>query len=368
LNVAERHDMIRSIYPKDELTYHILPMSPQLLDEMFHATHGHASVEDAVAAGVTLVGAAVTLDEQPPLRFWVGVVDETSSVLLIAGHHLVFDAWSFMLFYEDLASEYRRVRGNGPERTRPTQYHDVRAEVGTSAVEGWSDLFERPYPAIRELQGRATDAKGPAAVLRRSWPDRGAIAAAAKSHRVTPYVLGAAALLRAMSDTFGTAQVIAGSAYAGRITAASAEVIGYFSTTLFFGADLDAGWDTSELIRQVNGQLRRWYAMPRVQWEPLLDRYHATDLYPVKFAFLPINLASPVPVLDGLSIERLSPPPAASARRPIDLISAYRRGTVVARLIHRLDAVDDGLAGRLLDDFGKSLDDICRRAAAGDSG
>jgi hypothetical protein len=265
-----------------------------------------------------------------------------------------------MLFYDDLAAEYRRARGRGAERARPPQYADLPPEMADAALAGWSDLFDRSYRRTRELHRRAATPLGLGRTLGRSWRGGdGGIALASRAYRVTPYVLGVAAMLRALSDVLGDSEVILGSAYAGRTTAEATRVIGYLATTVFLGADLAAVAGTAELVQHVNGQLKRWYVAPRTQWQPLLAHYRAADLHPVKFAFLPDAFARPSLGLDGVSTERVRPPAPAPARRPFDLLAAHDDSAVTAHLTYRSDAVDDDLAECLLDRFFVHLGEIC---------
>jgi hypothetical protein len=170
-------------------------------------------------------------------------------------------------------------------------------------------------------------------------------------------------MLLALSDLLDDPQVLVGSAYAGRVSAGSARVIGYLATTIFAGADLAALGGVDELVTHVNEQLRRWYRAPRVQWQPLLEHYGAADAYAAKFTMLPGDFARPGLSLDGVSVERLAPPADRSARRPLDLLAAYDDETVTAHLTYRTDVVDRAAAEGLLDRFVTRLEEICGRRA-----
>ena len=349
-----RHETTRSIFPHNGAVYRVLPASDELVDGLWCLDDRVTSVADAVAEGTRWAGAPLRLDRQPPLRFWLGRVDAATAVLVVAGHYLVFDAWSLMLLYEELAAGYRVAPARGPAR----QYHEVTPDTGS--LDGWSDLFDRPYTGARELYRRANTPLGPCETLRYDRRPVGtAVTVAAKARRVTPYVLGAAAMLLALSDLLDDPQVLVGSAYAGRVSAASARVIGYLATTIFVGADLVPAGGVDRLVVSLNEQLRRWYRRPRVQWQPLLERYRAVDTYAAKFALLPADYARPGLSLDGLSVERLPPPVGTSARRPLNLLAAYDDETLTAHLTYRTDLVDRDAAEGLLDRFVARLGEIC---------
>ena len=349
-----RHETIRSTFPPDGDVYRVLPASDEVVDVVWRVDDGVTSVDEAVAEGSRWAGAPLHLDRQPPLRFWMGRVDDATTVLVIGRHYLAFDAWAMTVFYEELATGYRSADVSGPTR----QYHDIASDAGP--LDGWSDLFDQPYRKARELYRRAETPLGPCGTLR---CDRRAIGTpmmvAAKAYRVTPYVLGTAAMLLALSDLLDDPQVLVGSAYAGRVSAGSARVIGYLATTIFAGADLAAVRGVDQLVAHLNEQLRRWYRSPRVQWQPLLERYGATDAYAAKFAMLPGDFARPGLSLDGVSVERLAPPADRTARRPLDLLAAYDDETVTVHLAYRTDVVDRDAAEGLLGRFVARLEEIC---------
>jgi hypothetical protein len=352
--VVARHETVRSTFPHDGGIYRVLPASEELIDGMWCVDDGVTSVAEAVAEGTRWAGAPLHLDRQPPLRFWVGRVDDATTVLAIGRHYLAFDAWSMTLLYEELAAGYGSADVRGPAR----QYHDIASDAGP--LDGWSDLFDHPFAAARELYRRAANPLGPCATLRCDHRSLGsAVTMAAKRYRVTPYVLGSAAMLLAVSDLLDDPQVLVGSAYAGRVTAGSARVIGYLATTIFVGADLAAVGGVDRLVAHLHQQLRRWYRGPRVQWQPLLERYGAADAYAVKFTLLPGDFARPGLSLDVVSVERLDPPVEGSARRPLDLLATYDDEIVTGHLTYRTDVVDRGVAEDLVDRFVVRLEEIC---------
>jgi condensation domain-containing protein len=361
--VVARHEAIRSIFPARGDCREVLPATDGLTDSILLVTRDVPGVASAIRAGAAWAGAAMALDRRPALRVWIGRIGPADTVLVFAGHYLVFDAWSFMLFYEDLAVQYGRARGGGHPVKPAPQYGDVLFESSPGALDGWSGLFGRPYVKLRELRRRTPSRLGPGNVLVRRGAVDGSVEEAAKAWRVSPFVLGAAAMLRTVSDTLHDSQVIIGSAHAGRMTADAVRAIGYAATTIFLGADLARTTAAGELIKQLNDQLMRWHGGERIQWQPLLEHYRATDAYAVKFAFQPDSFARPQLTLEGLSTERLRLPPATTARRPVDLLAAYGDGVVTAQLRYRTDVVPGPAAEHLLDRFFARLEEIC--AASG---
>jgi hypothetical protein len=370
ITVLDRHDVLRSSFHVEGMSYRPTGPAAELVERVWHHRSGFADVAAAVEAAQAEAAAPIDLTSSPPLRLWVGHVDSGESVVVVAGHHLVFDAWTFMLFYEDVSAEYERAV-NRVEQPRPPapQYAATRQTTTESSLEGWDALLGRGYGAVRRMATKAHDPRGPGAGLSRRWTDldRRSLTMAGKAYRVTPYVLGAAAMLRALADVLCDDEVIFGSAHAGRATAESAETLGYFSTSLFVGADLASLRDDADLVSEVGAQLRRWHGTTRIQWEPLLEAYDAADLYPVKFACQPTDLAKRRLALPGCRIEPLERGTAStSARRPVDLITSYDADGLHASMRHRTDVVGPDQAERLLESFGAHLRALVHNAPVKD--
>ncbi|MFF4815461.1 condensation domain-containing protein [Kitasatospora sp. NPDC001309] len=367
-HVLDRHEVLRSAFPADQDGYRTIGAASELIDRIWTEASGgnFASADEALAAGLDTAARPMDLDGEPPLRMWLTRLRSDEAVLIVCGHHLVFDAWTFMLFYEDLAAEYRAVTTGGRPRRVPPQYPDAQAPHDDTALDGWSELLGRRYRGIRALDAAAETPKGPGAVHRRVWPGLSAgVVAAAKNHSVTPFVLASVAMLQALSDVLGDQEVLFGSAYAGRTTAASANALGYYSTTLFVGEDLGAHASVAELISSVGSGLKQWHHGARIQWEDLLARYDAEDLYPVKFAFQPKELAERQLKLPGIGTSRIAGPNTApSARRPVDLIGSYDADAVTVSMTARTDVLTEDQATALIDAFGERLTALAESAPA----
>ncbi|MEV7020608.1 condensation domain-containing protein [Kitasatospora sp. NPDC093558] len=359
LRVLDRHEVLRSVYPAGQDGYRTTGSGTDLIDRIWTEAPGgnFASADEALAAGLDTATRPMSLDVEPPLRMWLTRLDPAEAVLIVCGHHLVFDAWTFMLFYEDLAAEYRAITTGGKSRRLPPQYAEAQAPQDERALDGWSVLFGRQYRRTRELDAAAEAPKGPGAVHRRVWPGLSAgVVGAARRHSVTPFVIASVAMLQALADVLGDQEAVFGSAYAGRTTAASANALGYYSTTLFVGEDLSAYQSADELIASVNSGLKRWHHCARIQWEDLLAHYDADDLYPVKFAFQPKELAERQLKLPGIETSRTSRKKAnLSARRPVNFIGSYDADAVSVSMITRTDALTDEQAAALIDGFGRHL-------------
>ncbi|MFF9011058.1 condensation domain-containing protein [Streptomyces goshikiensis] len=362
-----RHGSLRSLFPDSADTYLVVPDSPAHIDGVFEEAGAFPSADCALRAGIERVARPLKLDAELPLRVWLGRVSPTETVLAIAGHHLVFDGWTFKLFYEELATAYGQ-QADAPAEQEVSQYWDAAAGGRKTARKpDFRSLLTHGYQEIRALHARAIGPLGPAGMAHRHWPGElaGRLREASAGYGVTPYAIGAAAMLSALSESLGDSQVILGTAFTGRTNGQAARALGYFSTTVFIGADLAEEMRPRQFVKAVALQAITWQMAPRLQWEGLLAEHEGQDLYPLKFAFERAEMAQPAPVLPGIAVERIHPPSSGEgkARRPADISVTYGDDGIDARVKFRRDVVDEAWVNGLLARFGTHLDTLCSQAA-----
>ncbi|WP_158702413.1 condensation domain-containing protein [Kitasatospora sp. MMS16-BH015] len=368
--VLSRHQVLRSVFPQEgdhcALVFDRSGLPTEASEaeafeaETFEQEAGFPSVAAAARAGLDRATRPMELDRGPLLRVWLGRVSPTESVLVVAGHHLVVDRWGFRLLYRELAHGYRDLAGLAasaappqywPPTTGPDRGHPDRAE-----------LFGRDYRAVRALSRAASTPRGPAGVHRKRFGGEPArlLTTAAARLSVTPYLIGLAALLGALSEVLGDPEVIVGTSFSGRTDSRSLRAMGYFSTSVFLGARLTVPPGPA-LVRELERQLADWRLSPRRQWEGLLAEHRAEDLFPVKFGLEPAEAAGPGPDLDGVVVERIDEPvaepagTAPTARRPLDIDVEYDRDALWIATTYRTDAVPPALVEDLTERFAEHL-------------
>ncbi len=121
IRVLDRHDVLRAIYPEEHQVYKLVGSGLDIIDIIWNEEKDivFPSCEDALATGIEALTLPMKLDVEPPLRTWLTRVGNNSTVLIVCGHHLVFDAWTFMLFYEDL--ENNTIFSSKYAATRPLE-------------------------------------------------------------------------------------------------------------------------------------------------------------------------------------------------------------------------------------------------------
>lgn len=335
--------------------------SPELVHTIWESGAPAESEEEALSIGAARVGRPLDLFNELPIRWWSAPAGD-DVVVMLAAHHIVFDAWAIGLMLEAVGREYRT-----PGTILPIPAPAPVVAGAESMPADLDTLLGRPYTAVRAVAAMsARERTAPANTIRVSWPELsiGKLRPVARTWRTTPFTLAAAAALGALQDLLGDQDVILGSASAGRTTEAELDHIGYYSTTIFLGS---AGKrELPDLIAGTVLQTREWQRRPRLQWEPLLEKYDAKDLYPIKFGFQDssqggavLNLGPAVPS------QRISSNDApARARRPIDALLGCGPEGTNGVVTWRTDVFDEQDIQSFLDGIRHRLKEITQTERA----
>jgi len=362
--LIERHDMTRARFSQDASEYLVVPYSPADAEGMFSEVGLLESSDAAVTLATERLRKPLRLADEPPLRMLLARTGDEEWLFAAAGHHLVFDGWSFKLVWDELAEAYGAFSGGRtPDlRSAPQYWAPPAAARRHREVPDWQAELRRTYREIRSLHARAASPLGPAghaSLLADDDLDE-RLAVRARERRTTPYAIGAAAMLRALSAALGDTQVILGTAFAGRLTGAAVKTLGYYSTSIFVGTDLNVHATDDQLLAHIGGIIAQWQSSPRAQWEPLLAQHDAHDLYPVKFSFQPVAMIQPDMRLDRMTVERITAAPGTRARRPLDLQASYGDGSIRVSATYRTDAMTHDMANEIAHCFLQQLRSLCK--------
>lgn len=353
--VVGRHEVLRSVVVADSACYRVLPHETTMLDRLLEMRSDIHDVGDALRAGREYAARPMELDREFPLRVWLAMVGPGQSVLVICGHHLVFDGWSWRIFYAELEQAYLDPDSLPP----PKQYHETAVSGEVRDLTLGPELFRRPYRGVRELQARATTSVGPAGSVQvKRGPDlAAALLRECGVRATTPYVLAVSSFLVALGEAFGDPEVIVGTASAGRSTRAALRALGYFSNTIFVGT---GGGSPEDVLRDVLGQLRRWRTSPRVQWEKVLGEYGGQALYPIRFTFERAGNTRPqARFADVVTVRADGADDDGVARRPAVIGGAFDDAGVALTASFRTDVVTGEWMRGLLERCLTVLADLC---------
>lgn len=234
-----RHPALRTRFPErdGEPIQRVMPPSPVQI-----------RVVDATGLSEEALFEAVNADYQRPF-----VLDEPllavslyrrsdDDVLLINVHHMVFDAWSLQVCFEDLRALYdAALTGAAPQLPPLTaRYQDFVASQATTLASAhgdalwqyWSAQLTPPSPSL-EIAGTLprpamTTLRGASVPFTIDAEQTAALHAVAKQHQTTLYAVMLAALQITLRQFTGESDITIGTPVSLRSRSEWANVIGYF--------------------------------------------------------------------------------------------------------------------------------------------
>lgn len=261
--LARRHASLRTTFAwGEERLEQIIASAPAegLAAERLYATAIPDEVLDAFAQRPF---------EQEGALFWrVGLMDveDGGSVLVLALHHIISDAWSVEVMVGDLLDAYQRVALSAeplPMLARDFPDHAgwvhgaqaIRAE----ALAFWKDKAadapaltvlagDRPRPSEKSFAGARVSRQMPDDLLRR-------VQHCARARRTTPFQMILAAIATYAGAELGRSNLVIGTVSAGRSQSGMDKVIGLFANTLPLCLNLTANQSWSDRIADVSAEL-----------------------------------------------------------------------------------------------------------------
>ena len=228
-------------------------------------------------------------------------------VLLLVGHHIVFDGWAFRLFCDELGACYGGVPRSAlpPINARYAQFARWQRDWAASpaAAEGlayWRDHLadaptllelpaDRPRPPVQRFRGATRPFTVPRDVA-------ASLPAIARDERVTVFMTLLAAYAVLLARHTDQPEVVIGTPVANRNRQEFEGVIGYFANTLALRVRVERGMTFRDVLRQVRRVCLDAYAHQEVPFElvvnevrPERDLSH-NPIFQTLFAFQNIGL------------------------------------------------------------------------------
>ncbi len=230
-----------------------------------------------------------------PLRAKLLRVGGEEHVLVVVVHHIAADGWSLTPLVRDLGVAYAsRCAGQAPGwAPLAVQYVDYtlwqRAQLGeladrASRIAGqlayWEQALagmpehlalptDRPYPAVADYRGASVMLEWPAELQQR-------VAAVARAHNATSFMVVQAALAVLLAKLSASAEVAIGFPIAGRRDPALDELVGFFVNTLVLRVDVAGNPSAAEVLAQVRARSLAAYEHQDVPFEVLVERLNPT--------------------------------------------------------------------------------------------
>ncbi|MGW0330970.1 amino acid adenylation domain-containing protein [Streptomyces sp. NPDC003011] len=353
-DVVARHESLRTVFPDTggrprqsvldadgaTVPLEIVTLAPEAL-----AT----ALRDTAARGFDLAA-------EPPLRATLFALSGTEHVLLLTLHHIASDGWSNAPLARDLCHAYaRRAEGRAPGFTPlPVQYADYTLwqrellgdendpdSLAARQLAFWTEALagapaelalpvDRPRPAELTAAGATVDFRIDADL-------HGRLAALARTHQVSLFMVAQAALAALLTRLGSGTDIPIGTAVAGRPDAALEDLVGFFVNTLVLRTDTSGDPAFADLLDRVRATDLAAYAHQDLPFERLVDHLGPavrssahTPLFQVFLAFQ--NNAAPRLELPGLTA------------RPADIELTSAKTDLGVELTERF-AADGGPAG-----------------------
>ncbi|MET0395500.1 MAG: condensation domain-containing protein, partial [Longimicrobiaceae bacterium] len=286
--VVGRHESLRTVFVEEagEPVQVVLEDHPVRLEfrDLSHLPEDDRLAEvRRIADEVTYV--PFDLTRGPLLRPVLLRLAERDHALLLALHHIIFDGWSWGIFWRDLLALYNAAREGRPHGLPPValQYGDFavwqQEHLAGGALERQTEYWkerlrgaptliglptDRPRPAEQTYRGDSFDFVVPEEVAAR-------VAALAQREGATLFMALLAVLASLLGRYSGEDDVVVGSPIASRTRPELEGVVGLFANTLAIRAELGGEPGFRELLRRVRDGVFEDYANQDLPFEKIVE-------------------------------------------------------------------------------------------------
>ncbi len=247
--LVERHPALRTIFPEKagEPVQRVLPAA-----EVDFTIVDAPAEEDCLRAAVVSEYRRPFGLDRPPFRVLFFRTPQRSGVLLISVHHLIFDAWSVQIVFEELRRLYEaELRGAPAELPRcPAQYADfvawqqgmLKAPESARLREHWASVLSGDLPLLHFASARRRPpiptGRGGSIPITLGGDLSERLRELARAHQTTLYTVTLAALQVLLRNCSGQEDILIGSPVSGRNQPQWTNIIGYFVNMVPIRADL----------------------------------------------------------------------------------------------------------------------------------
>jgi amino acid adenylation domain-containing protein/non-ribosomal peptide synthase protein (TIGR01720 family) len=265
--LAQRHDMLRSVYEEGEHGPHrrVTPTGPRL------ARHDARGRDDAALLAQVRADYRQPFDlaRGPVLRLSLHSRADDDHVLLFSLHHIAADAWSLWRLLEELRVLYAAARaGQAPDLPAPDYAFSDRVRDEVAYLSSPRAAADRAY-WLHELAGelpllqlptdhprpRVQSLDGASVPFSLSQDETAALTALARQENTTLYAVLLAAYHSLLHRYSGQDDILVGCPSAGRDRPEAAATIGYFVNPVVLRARFTPGLGFRALLRQLRQRL-----------------------------------------------------------------------------------------------------------------
>ncbi|MEO1134714.1 MAG: condensation domain-containing protein, partial [Cyanobacteria bacterium J06639_1] len=279
--LARRHDILRTAFPTlaDGSTSQAIAPLPTVPVEISTLT---VPLADWLAREAAK---PFDLATEPLLRVKLLHLADGAQVLSVTMHHIISDAWSIGIFFDELATLYRAFRQGKASPLAPLaiQYADytlwqrqrLQGEVLDSQLDYWTQQLadlptclelpsDRPRPPVQTFCGRRYEARLP-----ESLGDR--LQAFARDRNVTPFMVLLAAFQVLLYRYSGQPDIAVGTPIANRQHPDLEPLVGFFVNTLVMRARIEDDTTVEDFLSQVRRTALEAYDRQDVPFDRVVE-------------------------------------------------------------------------------------------------
>ena len=363
-----RHEALRTVYRGEGGEPRQVAIAPERVAveriELSAATPESREAE-AIALLRERARRPFDLSADIPFRAVLARLGEQDHLLLIVLHHIAADGWSVGVMFRDLAALYDEAVTGAPAALPPLriQYGDFaawqRAAVAGIELERqlsyWREQLggplpalelptDRPRPALQSFEGAVFDALIPSSLVDR-------LRTTGQRHDATLYMTLLAGYQALLHRYAGQAEVIVGSAIAGRTRRETEELIGYFANTLPIRTSFAGDPTFAELLGRVRETVLGAFDHHEVPLEKLaLELQQGRQLSHAPLFRVVFTMQDTVAGAEHLGDARLAPYPLDHGTVKFDLtiLAGEARDGVRLHVEYRSDLFDRTTVERML--------------------
>ncbi|HYR06828.1 MAG TPA: amino acid adenylation domain-containing protein [Longimicrobium sp.] len=365
--LVQRHEALRTVFPLrgGQPVQHILPELRIPLPILDLSLLGKEEREaEARRYEAEELQTLFDLEHGPVIRARLLRLAPDEHLLLLSLHHVVGDAWSMDVLFDELEALYAAERDGTPAALPPlaVQYADFaiwqRARMQGEALEGelayWRDRLEgtatlnlptdHPRPPVESFRGRAV-------IFDLGAELSAAIGELARRHAATRFMAMLAGLQVLLYRWSGTEDIVIGSPVAGRTPRETEGLIGVFLNTLPLRGDLSGDPTFAELLGRARETSLDAFAHQEVPFERLVEELRIErslarhPLFQVMFSMVP-GAPDAEGTFAGLQVD-VAEMEDAPAKVDLTLMMGDADGRLRGSLLYAADLWDESTVRRM---------------------
>ncbi len=320
--IVRRHEVLRTVFSGDpaSLVQHAAELPPITLSPI------EISLDDAVQHALAEFSRPFDLETGPVIRGKLWKIADDDHILLLVMHHIVSDAWTAAILFEELEALYGAFSAgrSSPLPELAVQYADysvwqrefLSGERLKIEISWWAQRLagappvlplrtDFPRPSIETSEGGLETALIPR-------PTLDALRQLAIRESATLYITLLAAYSVLLSRWSGIDDIVVGTDFSNRGHTETEKLIGFFINLLPIRTRVPGNSTFRELIAEVKQAALGAYAHPELPFEKLVEELkpeRVPSRHPIVQVLLVMqNIPRPKRELAGLEVSEFSIP------------------------------------------------------------